>query len=266
MSDKPVLLKISFTEETQRKAEFEEGMAEMHGLTYLEEPKSERKEIYLEVYYDFSIGKQVEYLAPQSDFPADKWQLPADMPKLKKTIYLNGVVKWYDADQNLIFEDVYEQNYWLDPMQFKSVDEAREFVVAAFYNPQSVADKMINLATAGSNSYSKLSDNVLQFTRTLDNNDFSTNRTAEETNLEVSNEKVYMFEKYGVVFGTEGYTASGEMKDLEHNIYAFNEDSILYLKSSHYRKLQYSSAYDVTFTEFSDIFYNNFQVKSTADY
>jgi hypothetical protein len=41
LGDQPTLLKISYTEETQRKAEFPEGAAEKYGMTYLEEPKYE---------------------------------------------------------------------------------------------------------------------------------------------------------------------------------------------------------------------------------
>jgi len=259
-------LRISFTEETQRKAEFPAGVAENKGLTYLEEPKSERKKIALEVYYDFSVGKQVEYLAPNSDFPADKWSLPKDMPKLKRITYLNGVVKGYDASQNLIYEDTYEQNYWLDPTEFESAEEARKFAIAAYYNPKTVGDKMINIAMEGANSYTKLSDQVFEFTQVLDNVSSPALRGAENANLEVSTEKIYMLAEYGVVLRTEGYTASGEMKDMEHNFYAFNQDSVLYIKSSHYRNLQYSSAYDVSFTEFSDIFYENFQIETSVDY
>ncbi len=265
LSDKPIILKLSFIEETQRKAEFPEGVAENQGLTYLEEPKSERKQIYMEVYYDFAIGKQVEYLAPNSDFPADKWQLPSDMPKLKKVTYLNGVVKGYDRDQNLIYEDIYEQDYWLDPTEFESAEEAREFAIAAYYNPKTVADKMIDIAIEGANSYTKLSDQVLQFMQVLGNISPAL-RGAENTNLEVSTEKIYMLAEYGVVFRTEGYSANGDLKDMEHNFYTFNEDSVLYIKSSHYRNLQYSSAYDVSFTEFSDTFYEDFQIETSVDY
>lgn len=266
LSNKPIIFKLSYTEESQRKSEFTEGAAEKYGLTYLEEPKSERKEVYLEVYYDFSIGKQIEYLTPNSDFPADKWQLPKDMPKLKKTIYLDGVVKGYDANGTLIFEDTYNQDYWLDPTEFANVEEAQKFAIAAYYNPTSVASKMIEMAIEGADGNAELSDQVLVFTQNIEDNSYPAAKDAGNSNLEVTNEKLYMLADYGVVFRTEGYLPNGEMKDMEHKFYTFNEDSVLYVKSSHYINKQHSNAYDITFTEYSDIFYENFKIETSLDY
>ncbi len=152
------------------------------------------------------------------------------MPKLKRITYLNGVVKGYDASQTLIYEDTYEQDYWLDPTEFESTEEAREFAIAAYYNPTSIAEKMIDLAIEGANSYTKLSDQVLEFTQILDNISSPALRGAENTNLEVSTEKIYMLADYGVVFRTEGYAANGDLKDMEHNFYTFNKDSVLIYK------------------------------------
>ena len=268
LTDKPALLKVSFTEETHRKAEFPEGAAEKYGMTYLEEPKSERKHIYIEVYNDFTYSKQVEYVPTTSDFPADGWSLPEDMPKVRKFTYVNGIVTGYDAKQNVIYEDTYEPSYWLDANAFDSAEEAKAFAVATYYNPSSIAKKAIAMAKAGTDSYSELSDQAIVFTQALDvptqNGPAVARREAANgKGLEVSSEKLYMLPEYGVVYRTEGYTANGDLKDLEHNFYAFNEDSALCLTSSHYRNEQYSSAYDITFIEHSDIFYSNFVIKTS---
>ena len=65
--------------------------------------------------------------------------------------------------------------------------------------------------------------------------------------------------EYGVVYRTEGYTSSGKLKDIEHNFYTKNDEGVIYQASSHYRNVQYSEAYDIYFTEHSDIFYSEFQ-------
>ena len=104
-SGKPAILKMSYTEVAQRKAEFAEGTPKDHNLTYIEEPRSERKKVYIEIYADLTYGKQVQYLPPESDFPADTWTLPADMPEVKKIIYSNGLAKGYDDAGNLLLEE-----------------------------------------------------------------------------------------------------------------------------------------------------------------
>ena len=267
LTDKPTLLKLSYTEETQRRAEFPEGAAEEYGMTYLEEPKSERKQIYLEVYQDFTYSKQVEYLPTTSDFPADVWSLPNDMPKVQKFTYINGVVKGYDARQDVIFEDTYEQGYWLDVEAFDSVEEAKKFAVATYYNPKSVAEKAVSIAKKGADGYSEMSDQALVFTLNLEPTApvpaVARTQAANDLGLEVSSEKLYMLPEYGIVYRNEGYTANGDLKDLEHNFYAYNADSVLHMTSSHYRNKQYSSAYDITFVEHSDIFYRNFVIKTS---
>ncbi|MBC6410249.1 MAG: hypothetical protein GDA42_07305 [Ekhidna sp.] len=72
LSGKRSILKVSYTEAAQRKAAFYEGTPEGHSLTYMEEPRSERKQVYVEIYHDLTYSKQIIYLEPQSDFPADR--------------------------------------------------------------------------------------------------------------------------------------------------------------------------------------------------
>ena len=110
-SEMPAILKVSYTEISQRKAEFAAGTPEDHNLTYIEEPKSERKKIYIEIYGDLTYSKQVTYLEPKSDFPADAWSLPADMPEMKKVIYSHGLAKGYDATGTQILEDTFEGSF-----------------------------------------------------------------------------------------------------------------------------------------------------------
>ena len=267
LSDKPILLKISYTEEAQRRAEFDKGVAETLGMTYLEEPKSERKQVSFEVYNDLTYSQQVEYLPTRSDFPADAWTLPSDMPKVQRFTYVNGVVNGYDEQQKLIYEDTYNQNYWVDVSEFADLEEAREYAISAYYNPKSIAAKTIAMAQAGSDSYAELSTGVLEFSQQLDlpyqAEPIAARSGSSKRIPEVSKEKRYMLAKYGVVYRTEGYTPQGDLKDLEHNFYQFNKDSVLYLASSHYRNKQYSAAYDVTFLEHSDIFYSNFIIQKS---
>ncbi len=266
-SDKPILLKISYTEEAHRRAEFSEGVAETLGMTFLEEPKSERKQIYLEVYKDLTYSQQVDYLPNLSDNPADMWTLPSDMPKVQRFTYVNGVVNGYDEKQKLIFEDTYDQNYWVDVSEFADLEEAREYAISSYYSPKGVAAKTIAMARAGSESYAELSPGVLEFNQQIplpyQVEPIAARSGSSKRIPEVSSEKRYMLAKYGIVYRTEGYTPQGDLKDLEHNFYQFNKDSVLYLASSHYRNKQYSAAYDVTFLEHSDIFYSNFTIQKS---
>lgn len=265
LSDKPSILKVSFIEEAVRKAEFPEGTAAEFGLTYLEEPKSERKQIYLEVYDDFTFSKQVEYLSSNRNFPADHWKLPNDMPQLKKTTYINGKITGYDASKNIIYEDTYEQQYWINSEEFETIEMAKEFVVASYYNPKSVKNKLLNMARVNADNYSEISDGIIEVTQNFPVDPSSLKIKTGDNGQEVSSEKIYLLPEYGVVYRTEGYTASGELKDMEHNFYAFNKDSVLYMQSSHYRNFQYSSAYDITFLEHSDIFYKDFKIETSLN-
>ncbi len=265
LSDKPSILRLSFIEEVVRRAEFPEGSAEEFGLTYLEEPKSERKQIYLEVYYDFTFSKQVEYLTTNSKFPADQWKLPNDMPQLKKTTYSNGKITGYDASNNVIYEDTYEQQLWINPEEFQSIEMAREFVIASYYNPKSVKDRLLDNAKINASNYAEIADGIIEVTQDFSSDPAAPSNRAGEKGQEVASEKTYLLPDYGVVYRTEGYTASGELKDMEHNFFVFNEDSVLYMQSSHYRNLQYSSAYDISFLEHSDIFYKDFKIETSLN-
>lgn len=190
------------------------------------------------------------------------------MPKVQKFTYVNGVVKGYDAKRDVIFEDTYQPDLWLDPGAFESVEEAKKFAVATYYNPKSVAKKAIAMAKNGADSYSELSDEAVVLTQQLelpltDVPAVARTKAANDRALEVSSEKIYMLPDYGTVYRTEGYTARGDLKDLEHNFFTFTEDSVLHLASSHYRNIQYSTAYDITFVEHSDIFYSNFVIQTS---
>jgi len=118
-SEMPSILKISYTEIAQRKAEFAEGTPGDHNLTYIEEPKSERKKVYIEIYGDLTYSKQVTYLQSESDFPADTWTLPVDMPEMKKIIYSDGFARGYDASGKQILEETFEDTYWIDPLSLR---------------------------------------------------------------------------------------------------------------------------------------------------
>lgn len=266
LSDKPVLLKIGYLEEAHRHAEFDEGVAETLGMTFLEEPKSERKQVYFEVYNDLTYSQQVDYLPTLSDYPADAWTLPSDMPKVQRFTYINGVVNGYDEKQKLIYESTYGQEYWVDPSAFDNLADAREYAVSAYYNPKSVALKAVAIAQGGADSHAEYAPGVLELNQQLAlpyQADAPAARTSSKQIPEVSSEKRYMLAKYGVIYRTEGYTPQGDFKDLEHNFYRFNADSVFYLASSHYRNKQYSAAYDVAFLEYSDIFYKNFTIQKS---
>ncbi|WP_258097608.1 hypothetical protein [Marinoscillum pacificum] len=262
LSSKPAILKLSFVENTQRKAEFAEGQAVEFGLTYLEEPKSEKKRVYLEVYEDLTFGKQVEYLPTNSGFPADDWELPSDMPKVTKFVYVNGLVQGFDKSGNVIFEDAYEDQYWISPEEFGSAKLAAEFAVKSFYKPSEVAQKAIEIAKKGAAKFEDL-DEAFQLTRYLDVEVSSSARSGDQG--EVVREETYILPEYGVVYRTEGYTSSGKLKDIEHNFYTKNDDGVIYQASSHYRNVQYSEAYDIYFTEHSDIFYSEFKIETSLD-
>lgn len=267
LSDKPILLRISYTEEAHRRAEFDKGVAEELGMTYLEEPKSERKQVYFEVYNDLTYSQQVDYLPILSDNPADAWILPSDMPKVQRFTYINGVVNGYDEKQKAIYENTYDQDYWVDISAFADLEEARRYAVSAYYSPKSIAQKSIAIAQNGADSYTEYSPEVMEFTQQIAlpyQSDAPAARTDATKQIpEVSSEKSYMLAKYGIIYRTEGYTLQGDLKDLEHNFYQFTKDSVFYLASSHYRNKQYSAAYDVTFLEHSDIFYSNFTIQKS---
>ena len=86
-------------------------------------------------YNDLTYGKQITYLDSQSDFPADSWKLPNDMPQMKKAIYGEGFMKGYDEGGKLIFEEPFEDTYWVDPEEFESLEQARNLIINAYFRP-----------------------------------------------------------------------------------------------------------------------------------
>lgn len=266
LGSKPVLLKLSYVEKVQRRAEFADGEALKYGLTYLEEPKSERKQVYIEVYEDFSVAKQIDYLPVKSDFPADQWHLPADMPDVARFTYIDGIVKGYDANKHVIYEDIYPVEYWLNPNEFESLEKAKEFAVASYYRPTSIASQTLEMAKSGADHFMTSPELGLELTRTLAEPTTTANARTNEVKREVTTEKTYISEEYGVVYRVEGFDQFGELKDLEVNFFTFNEDSVLYMESSHYRNKQYSSAYDIDFLEHSDTIYEDFAIETSLKF
>lgn len=265
LSGKPVLAKVSYIENSQRSADFLGVDAFELGLSYLEEVKIEKKQVYFEIYDDFSIGKQVTWLPIDSKYP-DPRTLPADMPDVKRFTYVDGSVNGYDQGNNLIYENSYELQYFLNINEFDSQQEAIDFLIASFYNPKKNAQIAINAAKVGADSYIELSESVIEFTQAIPlDAPIASNARLKTENQEVVSEKTYMLPDYGLVYRIEGYNSEGEIKDMEHRFFTFNEDSVMYLKSSHYRNMQYSNAYDISFLEQSDSFYENFKVETSSN-
>ena len=268
LSGKPPVLKISYTEVAQRKAEFAKGTPKDHNLTYIEEPRSERKKVYVEIYADLTYGKQVQFLPPESDFPADIWTLPDDMPEVKKIIYSDGFAKGYDGAGNLLLEEPFEDTYWIDPAGFSSVEAARNYLLNSYFKPKANASETLNAAKKSSDSFS-MSDEMAVATSTFspesDNQDLppssanlSSSAAPAPANDEVVQEKNYFLPNYGVVYRTEGYTADGSLKDIEQHFYKFTKDSVFVMVSTHYRNKRHSAAYDLSFVEHSDIFFKDY--------
>ena len=258
---------MSYTEEAQRKAEFPEGTPKDHNLTYVEEPRSERKKVYIEIYADLTYGKQVQYLPPQSDFPADNWTLPADMPEVKKIIYSDGFARGYDDADNLLLEEPFEDTYWIDPSGFPSVEVARNYLLNSYFKPKANATETLNAAKKFSDSFS-MSDEMAVATNTFspesDNQDVPSSANLSSSDApasdEVVQEKNYFLPEYGVVYRTEGYTADGSLKDIEQHFYKFTKDSVFVMVSTHYRNKRHSPAYDLSFVEHSDIFFKDYVI------
>ena len=269
LSGKPAILKMSYTEVAQRKAEFPEGTPKDHNLTYIEEPRSERKKVYIEIYADLTYGKQVQYLPPESDFPADTWTLPDDMPEVKKIIYSNGLAKGYDDAGNLLLEEPFEDTYWIDPSGFPSVEAARNYLLNSYFKPKANASETLNSAKKFSDSFS-MSDEMAVATSTFSpepaNQDLpssanlSSSAAPAPANDEVVQEKNYFLPEYGVLYRTEGYTADGSLKDIEQHFYKFTKDSVFVMVSTHYRNKRHSAAYDLSFVEHSDIFFQDYLI------
>jgi len=85
-------------------------------------------------------------------------------------------------------------------------------------------------------------------------------RTSSTTASEVVEEKDYFLPEYGVLYRTEGYTSDGSLKDIEHHFYEFTDDNAFVMASSHYRNRRYSAAYDLSFVEYSDIFFEDYTI------
>ena len=266
-SGKPAILKISYTEVAQRHAEFAEGTPEGHHLTYIEEPKSERKKVYIEIYEDLTYSKQVTYLAPESDFPADQWTLPSDMPELKRVVYSDGFATGYDASGKQIVHEPFEDLYWIDPSEFESIEVAKEYLINSYFNPTAIASETLESIKKSSDGFGMISDEVAVVT-----NHFSPTATDQNTSARISSaatdevveEKNYFLPQYGAIYRTEGYTSDGSLKDIEHNFYEFTDDGAFVMVSSHYRNKEYSDAYELSYVEHSDIFYEDYTITENS--
>ena len=273
LSGKPPILKISYTEVAQRKAEFAEGTPKDHNLTYIEEPRSERKKVYIEIYADLTYGKQVQFLPPESDFPADRWTLPDDMPEVKKIIYSDGFAKGYDGAGNLLLEEPFEDTYWIDPSNFSSVEAARNHLLNSYFKPKANASETLKSAKKFSDSFSMSNEMAVAtstFSPEADNQDMPSSAnlssSAAPANDEVVQEKNYFLPEYGVVYRTEGYTADGSLKDIEQHFYKFTKDSVFVMFSTHYRNKRHSAAYDLSFVEHSDIFFEDYIIVKNKNF
>jgi len=267
LKEGPVILKMSYIEDNVRYADFPDKSALELGLTFIEEPKSEKKQVYIEVFDDFSVAKSVEYLPSERNYSADNYQLSSDMPEVKKFTYVGGAVKGYDQTGKLIFESDYEERPWLELAEFDSREDALLHAVNTFYNPKKAAPKALEMAKEGTSNL--IEDNNASIT--LVKNVFheipkkSARNRSHRGAGEVTEEKVFLLPEYGVVHRVEGYTANGDLKDVEQNYFSFNEDSVMYLKSSHFINKQYSEAYDTYFIERSNTFYENFRIETTLN-
>ena len=264
LSRKPAVLKMTYLEVAQRKAEFAEGTPQGHSLTYIEEPRSERKQVYIEVYDDLTYSKQINYLEPESDFPADYHVLPDDMPEMKKVIYSNGFARGYDKAGRLILEEPFDDSYWVDPSEFGSQEEAIAYVIDSYFNPKAIAAKTLESAEKYADDFERLGEQAAMVTTRLEPSTVSQSPSARNTGSpdEVVEEKTYLLPEYGAVYRTEGYTSEGTLKDIEHNFYAFTPDGAFVMPSSHYRNKEYSEAYDLSYIEHSDIFYENYKIEA----
>ncbi|MBC6425154.1 MAG: hypothetical protein GDA51_01520 [Ekhidna sp.] len=267
LSGKRSILKVSYTEAAQRKAAFDEGTPEGHSLTYMEEPRSERKQVYVEIYHDLTYSKQIIYLEPQSDFPADRHVLPDDMPEMKKVIYSDGFARGYDKAGKLILEEPFEDRYWIDPSVFVSIEDAGEYVINTYFDPEAIAEETLEYVRRYSDRFERLGDGSCMAVSQLEPSSFQQEASARtgEAADEVVEEKTYFMPRYGVLYRTEGYTADGTLKDIEHNFYEFTTEGAFVMTSSHYRNRRYSAAYDLSFVEHSDIFFENYKIQANKN-
>lgn len=253
LSNKPVLVKLSYIEETFRKAEFSNSEAVEFGLTYLEEPKSERKKMYIEIYQDLTHSRLVEFLPSKSNFPADQFIPSDDFKQLSKLKYSNGIVQGFDKNGNVIINDTYDDRYMVDQVKGADTKELSQFLVNSFTNPDSSANYFIQSIIDG-NMHRQLDERTIEISKPV-----LLNLRSNSSGFEVVKEKIFLNKDKGVVTRIEGYTQSDEIKDLEVNMYGLTADGVHYLKSSHFRNKQYSEAYDIYFLEYSDIFIKDFK-------
>ena len=135
------------------------------------------------------------------------------------------------------------------------------------FDPKSVADELLESANTFSDNFSIISENAavgtIHYSLTETNgNQNSSARVASKTD-KVVEEKNYFLQEYGVIYRTEGYTSDGKIKDIEHNFYELTDNGLLVLKSSHYRSNEYSDAYNLTYIEHSDIFFENYTIQGS---
>lgn len=253
LGDKPVLAKLSYIEETFRKADFSNNDAVEFGLTYLQEPKSERKKVYVEIYNDLTFGKVVEFLPNNSDYPADKFIPSEEFSQLSKLKYSNGMVQGFDKNENIIHTDTYDDKYINLTDNEISLEDLSILLLSSFSNPDASASYFIKKISEG-NVARELNEKTIEVTK-----ETGTNFKTDSYSFEVVKEKIYLNKNKGVVTRIEGYTHSDELKDLEVNFYGLTEDGTHYMKSSHFRNKQYSEAYDIFYLEYSDIFINDFK-------
>lgn len=262
-SEKASALKLSYIEEAIRSSEFPEGKAMELGLTFMEEPKSTKMRVYIEVYEDLTFTKETTYLPSNNGFPADEHQAPEDMPRVKRYLYQNGVTKGYDKNGQEIFEEQGGETYFMEPSSFESTQKAMDFIknnyVAPLKNAQLTLDRLKE-----NNSWENIDNTLLKITNTFDvpQNYTSSSRVNADNDI-VTIEKRFYDQQFGLLIRTEGYTSNNELKDMEHNFYAYTADSVLYLQSSHYINKEVLSAYDIAIEEKSDIFYSDFKFEST---
>jgi hypothetical protein len=184
------------------------------------------------------------------------------MPEVKRFLYQNGVTKGFDDKNNLIFEEVGGEMYWLEPSEFSSNEEAWSFLYNSYANPRKNSTYLLSKIME-TQSYTELSENVLEISSEIEARSFTSSNARDIDEDVVTSEKKYLLKDFGIVYRVEGYTQAGKLKDLEHNFYSFSQDSVLYLKSSHYRNEEILAGYGISVLEISDIFYSDFKFETT---
>ena len=186
------------------------------------------------------------------------------MPEIKKAVYSDGSARGYDASGKLIVEETFEDTYWVDPSLFDYMEDAIDHVVNSYFDPQAIAAETLELARKHADNFQWLDGQAAVVTNRvvlpLDGQNTAA-RSAGSTD-EVAEEKTYLLPEYGVVYRTEGYTSEGVLKDMEHHFYRFTAEGALVMTSSHYRNKMYSVAYDLSYIEYSDIFFTDYIIQT----